>query len=600
MADQLTFEQMCVRKQTGYICDAKSLVNLKDPLSYDDVIFKVTTKCETSLLLMKSHHGNLDYFGVDILPIVDSRSPFQEDSLRNSDISKVRETWEVLHDEGYHGTMAVGKIDINSMPKNECRTLHQLPQFVNSLIHSLEAYFMFQKPNKAFLPNALNLWEPVENDQTERFLVILAWKFLKHPSVSVPSSPLIEMKSSPFKGLADSILAEDQDMDDDENVPVPSPLLKSKSSPFKGVMESVLSEDNAKGAGHNKNETIMSKSSRSLLTEGSPIRNQKENILMKGGEVTRTVTSSSKTTVTKKVLSPVKQKPLILDEDEIEATENLASRKRSTQKKAVVVPVDIEIETTDNTTSRKRSTQKAKATVTAPAPSKRGRRGAAQPSVPVEEEVEEDNDEDEVSFKKQPEPILKPKNSETVKVAPTPTATEMVDENAPMMSVDDIELPFEKSFSKPSAGRKSGAAGRKSVGGRKSLLPEWPQEEQKETLTFFDNLNPAQTEATRVNLTCKYATMLYDRELSSKQFYMWEQKKGREVNKTNQKMSLDESEEKDAVVDFFKSLSEGNSEQQRVSFTIKYFQGQYNLSITSKQLYAWLSAKGKKVTTKRR
>ena len=66
--------------------------------------------------------------------------------------------------------------------------------------------------------------------------------------------------------------------------------------------------------------------------------------------------------------------------------------------------------------------------------------------------------------------------------------------------------------------------------------------------------------------------MLYDRELSSKQFYIWEQKKGRDVKKTNQKLTLDESEQKDAVVDFFKALSEAATEQTRVSFTIKYFQ----------------------------
>ncbi|CAL4098597.1 unnamed protein product, partial [Meganyctiphanes norvegica] len=549
-------------------------------------LFQLTTKCETSMLLMSSHNSKLDQFGIDILPLVDSRSPFPDGAISNNDLSKVRETWEVIEEEGYHGLMTVGKIDVNSLPKNDCRILHQLPQFVNSLIHSLEAYFMFQKPNKAFLPNALNLWEPVENDQTVRFLVLLAWKFDKHPSVALHSSPLIEMKTSPFRGVVESVLAEDAAMEDIENETPNSKMPRSlldDGRPVKSQKEQML-----KGGEVVQTVTkTMSKSPRTLLDAGSPIVNQKENMFSKDREVVRTVTSSTTTTVTKKVLSP--KKGLAPVEDESESMET------STFTKKVQVPVEDEIAAADNSSSRRRSAQKTKTTPVAPAGGKRGRRSVAQPPAPVEEE---END-PEVSFKvRQPEPVLTPKNSQNAKAAVvTPTATEVQNQNVPM-SIDDLELPFEKSVSKQSGGRKS-TAGRKSVGGRKSLLPEWPQEEQKEVLTFFDNLNPVQTEATRVNLTCKYGSMLYDRELSSKQFYIWEQKKGREVNKTNQKLTLEESEQKDAVVDFFKALSEAHSEQTRVSFTIKYFQGQYDLAIASKQLYAWLSDKGKK-TTKRR
>jgi len=604
MADHLTFEQICVRNQTGYVCDAKSSVTLKNPISYDDVIFRLTTKCETSLLLMGSHHGELDTFGVDILPLVDSRSPFPEGDISNSDIGKMRETWEVMEEEGYHGLMNVGRIDVNSMPRNDSRILHQLPQFVNSLIHSLEAYFMFQKPNKAFLPNALNLWEPVENDQTVRFLVLLAWKFVKHPTVRLPTSPVIEMKTSPFKGVVESVLSGDNSMDDDDDddddiyeAPVSNTTPRSLADMYISIQnqkENMLNKIKGKEDVRTVTKTIISKSPKSLLDEESPFKKQKENLKMRGGEVTRTVTSSSSTTVTKKVLSPVKKTAVMTPvEDEIEAMDE-----STFTNKVVAAPVE-DVEPVNNSTSRKRATKQTKITAT-PVVSKRGRRSVAQPPVAMEEEEEEEEEEDpEVTFRVRSEPVPLLKNSESVKASPVSITTEK--ENAPMITVDDIELPFETSISKPSGGRKS-TAGRKSVGGRKSLLPEWPQDEQQEILTFFDNLNPAQTEATRVNLTCKYATMLYDRELSSKQFYMWEQKKGREVQKTNQKMTLEETEQQGAVVDFFKALSEAASEQSRVSFAIKYFQGQYNLAITSKQLYAWLSASakaGKKVTKRR-
>ena len=44
--------------------------------------------------------------------------------------------------------------------------------------------------------------------------------------------------------------------------------------------------------------------------------------------------------------------------------------------------------------------------------------------------------------------------------------------------------------------------GRKSTA-RKSLMPEWPEEEKEAVLNFFDNLNPSKSEQTRVALTCK-------------------------------------------------------------------------------------------------
>jgi len=47
--------------------------------------------------------------------------------------------------------------------------------------------------------------------------------------------------------------------------------------------------------------------------------------------------------------------------------------------------------------------------------------------------------------------------------------------------------------------------GRKSMvaSARKSLANEWPVDDQDHMLHFFDNLNPEQSETSRIALTCK-------------------------------------------------------------------------------------------------
>ena len=39
-------------------------------------------------------------------------------------------------------------------------------------------------------------------------------------------------------------------------------------------------------------------------------------------------------------------------------------------------------------------------------------------------------------------------------------------------------------------------------------LPDWPEDQMQDVLHFFDNLNPKQTEQSRVALTCKLVEML--------------------------------------------------------------------------------------------
>jgi len=150
-------------------------------------------------------------------------------------------------------------------------------------------------------------------------------------------------------------------------------------------------------------------------------------------------------------------------------------------------------------------------------------------------------------------------------------------------------LPFDDTPPKKEAGKRP--VGRKSMAARASLssaAQEWPQEDREALLHFYDNLNPKNSETSRVALTCKYALLQYDRDLSSKLLFTWLGQKGREVMTEVTNFTLEESRQKEAVLSLYRSLSEGQTEATRTAFTLKFVSQQYGLSVTSKQLFAWL------------
>ncbi|KAK3892821.1 hypothetical protein Pcinc_003409 [Petrolisthes cinctipes] len=226
----------------------------------------------------------------------------------------------------------------------------------------------------------------------------------------------------------------------------------------------------------------------------------------------------------------------------------------------------------------------------------------------MEEEEEEEEEDEEITFKFQPaqpspvklpeviyspdiSPTRSPTRSPTKKQTPVPVAAAVPDDIA------NITFSFENSTTSTTPGRKSVTAGsRKSTGSRKSLMPDWPQDEKSQVLTFFDQINPKETEQACIALTCKYAEMKYGQELPSKQLYQWVQKKGRVVNKPAPGTSYDlpEGERKETAVTLYRSLDTEFPENKRINFTCQYFQKQFGVPLTSKQLYDMLSDKGKK------
>lgn len=74
------------------------------------------------------------------------------------------------------------------------------------------------------------------------------------------------------------------------------------------------------------------------------------------------------------------------------------------------------------------------------------------------------------------------------------------------------------------------------------------------------------------------------------------QKKGRVVNKPAPGTSYDlpENERKGGAITLFHSLNTDYPENKRINFTCQFFQKQFGVALTSKQLHDMLADKGKK------
>ncbi|XP_076058282.1 uncharacterized protein LOC143035291 [Oratosquilla oratoria] len=457
MAEKVTFEQLCVRPQKGYVLEEKAMLKFSSPNSFDDVVFKITSKCDTGKVLLSSHQGALAKFTVDIVPVYGDTTKKAKTSSRGKrldqeDSSPIEESvvhaWEVCKSKGFHGLHVITCLEPSSMPDNGCRTNYSLSQFVNSVIHSIEAYYMFQRPDSRFYPDTVHLWNPADATVSEArsYCVVLVWKFEGDPEDFAPKSPKF---ASMNLGRPDEKLQQ-------------SPVLISKES-------YCYPESNLKS-------------------------------------------------------SPKKRL----------ATDDISHGSEKTQ---------------------------------------RTRRSGSHTEIPIQQQIEDP--EITFNFKSQVDSTLANRDTERA---------------VSNIAVDEIKFGFEKSTPK-TPGRKSTA--------RKSLLPDWPTEEKEGVIEFFDCMNPASTETTRIALTCKYASMIYDRELPSKLLYQWIQKKGRQVYTSGGNFSLPEGKRKETAVSLFKELKDIHSEQSRISFTCKYMHSQYGFNLTSKDLYTWLNEKEKK-TPKRK
>ncbi|XP_068243558.1 uncharacterized protein [Palaemon carinicauda] len=187
MSKKTSFEHLCSGK-TGYSCDESSMARLTKEETWNDLVFKLVTKCETNMIFLPSPTCTVSEFTLDVIP--------------NFSNASLTSTWKACEGQGFDGMNVLGILDANNMPEASTKR-YSFGQFINYIVHALEAHFMFQKDYPLFNVNALGLWK----DSTwwanggeaglKSCAVVLVWKFNRKPIEDVLSrSPLSQLNSS--------------------------------------------------------------------------------------------------------------------------------------------------------------------------------------------------------------------------------------------------------------------------------------------------------------------------------------------------------------------------------------------------------------------
>jgi len=160
--------RLCVRAEVGHVYEKSSMVEIADGGTISELLCKVTSKCDTSLLLLTSHKGKLKGFTFKLLGLQSPQSSsissavvsgikkglsfLQGNSEKEpeipSDDVQVAHQWNQLEKQGCHGMQVVALVDKEMMPDNHCRQRYDLYQFMAAVLGGIESYYMFQKPHE--------------------------------------------------------------------------------------------------------------------------------------------------------------------------------------------------------------------------------------------------------------------------------------------------------------------------------------------------------------------------------------------------------------------------------------------------------------------
>ncbi|KAF2363607.1 hypothetical protein FHG87_005638 [Trinorchestia longiramus] len=642
---QMSFQKLCIRPEPGFAYDKGSMVQLIEGGSFSEMLVKITSKCDTSLMLLSSYKGPIKNFAIKVIGLKSRSASSSVTSTVLSGFKKglsflngnseaplvseeeqITEAWQDIEAQGYHGMQVLTLIDSGMLPDNECRELYNLWQFVIITLQSINAYYMFQKPARAFQYDADYSFNQLMQayPAADTFALAVLWQFENsgRPG-SIRATPIIrssafsDTTSSPFTSPVHSRTPRFTKREQLSKLPHHSITTTTTSTTTKRKMSEPF---NSSSIWERKSTPVQSRHAAPLgRVEQEEQDDDDENDEDENGDdeenedefesFSSHEASFSPGPTKRRVTSPIdvvappnssvarKQKPaspvaLPRAADKVR-TPKAAEPKRNKEPEPVIeVPV-----LTTKRTSRKKavvavaeeselpletpSAQKVKGTPKRVAVRKQAsRRGRSQP------EPADDSMETEVA--------IRPPIAATAEQQEETMDTDEVQASGLAGSIDPNSITF--SFDEPVAGAPKPRGGRRSMvaSARKSLASEWPQADQEHMLHFFDNLNPQHSETSRVALTCKYALIQYDRDLSSKLLYQWLERKGRAVQLEVTDFNLAEADQKGTVLRLFNSLSDVQNEATRVSFVLKFMQTQYGVTVSSKQLYTWLKEKPKK------
>ena len=101
------FQKLCIRPEPGYAYDKSAMVDLPDGGSFSEALCKITSRCDTSLLLLSSHKGPLKRFEVKLLGLTSPQS--QSSSVGSAVLSGIKKGLSFLN-----GSTAAPEVEVPS------------------------------------------------------------------------------------------------------------------------------------------------------------------------------------------------------------------------------------------------------------------------------------------------------------------------------------------------------------------------------------------------------------------------------------------------------------------------------------------------------
>ncbi|KAL7645967.1 UNVERIFIED_CONTAM: hypothetical protein RMT77_002864 [Armadillidium vulgare] len=206
-----TFEQLCIRNVKGYSFDLGTMFMPSNPNSFDDVVFKLISKIDTSLLLLNTHNVEIENFTIISLPIsshdvtdtnTDARTGRKpkNQTAKNSvlNLTTLQNAWDYLSGENWHGLQSLALLNMESMPMNGSRK-YSLYQYITCIMDVIRANYMFQKFKPSFYHETMEIFDDDDIKNATQAVFGLLWRSappLKERKI--PNIQIQKRKSFPF------------------------------------------------------------------------------------------------------------------------------------------------------------------------------------------------------------------------------------------------------------------------------------------------------------------------------------------------------------------------------------------------------------------
>lgn len=93
-----SFQKLCIRPELGFAYDKGAMVDVPDGGSFTELLCKVTSKCDTSILLLSSHKGKIRDFAIKLVGLHSPQST--SSSVTSAVLSGFKKGFSYLNGKG--------------------------------------------------------------------------------------------------------------------------------------------------------------------------------------------------------------------------------------------------------------------------------------------------------------------------------------------------------------------------------------------------------------------------------------------------------------------------------------------------------------------